>query len=172
MLISIFLILISLLAIAYQDFNSRSVYWWWFIVLFLGAITITTSKHPDGFNWTNILVNACLVILVSATAALYYFIRYTGRAFGKLKNSIGLGDFAMLPTLIVIFSPVNFLLFFIATILVGIIGSVITIAFKKKNTSIPLSGYWAVSLLVCMIGLSFNSINLYNDSWFYLWLQI
>nr|WP_319570060.1 hypothetical protein [uncultured Draconibacterium sp.] len=172
MLIGIGLTLISLIAIAYQDFTSRSVYWWWFIVLFLGAITFTISKDTEGVEWTNILVNVCLVLLVSAAAGLYYFLRYTGRALGKLKNSIGLGDFAMLPTLILIFSPFNFLLFFIATILVSIIGSVITVVLKKKNTSIPLAGYWAVSLLFCVTASSFNIINLYNDSWIYLWLQI
>nr|WP_319511357.1 hypothetical protein [uncultured Draconibacterium sp.] len=172
MLIGIGFTLISLIAIAWQDFASRSVYWWWFIVLFVGTISFTISKHPEGFNWINILVNVCLVLLVSATAALYYFIRYTGRAFGKLKTSIGLGDFAMLPSLILIFSPVNFLLFFITTIVVGIIGSVISVALKKNNTNIPLAGYWAVSLLVCVIGSSFKNINLNNDSWIYLWLQI
>nr|WP_320022264.1 hypothetical protein [uncultured Draconibacterium sp.] len=172
MLIGIGLTLISLIAIACQDFSSRSVYWWWFIVLFVGAITHTISKHPDGFSWTNILVNVCLVLLVSAAAALYYFVRYKGSAFGKLKNSIGLGDFAMLPTLVLVFSPVNFLLFFIATIVISIIGSVITVALTKKNTNIPLAGYWAVSLLFCVIGSSFSNINLYNDSWIYLWLQI
>ena len=163
---------LSLGFIAVQDFVSRSVYWWLFVFLFIGVLFFLPGIEEQPFNLSAVLANICLLLMVVSLTGMYYFVVYRRLAFSKIKGSVGLGDLLMLPVFIVSFSPVNFIFFFIVSIVIALVGSIIQGVIRKGINTIPLAGYWSLMLLICFIGAWAGFINLKDDSWFYLWQQI
>ncbi len=162
----------SLGLIALQDFVSRSVYWWLFPLLFIGVLIFLPEIENETFNISYVLANMCLLLLVVSLTGIYYFFVYRRLALSKIEGSVGLGDLLMLPVFIVSFSPFNFILFFIASIVVALVGYIIQGMIKNDMNTVPLAGYWAVLLMICFLGSWVGDFSLKDDSWFYLWQQI
>ncbi|HBL77413.1 MAG: hypothetical protein A2W90_21410 [Bacteroidetes bacterium GWF2_42_66] len=93
---------------------------------------------------------------------IYYLFRYKTGAFHKIRSSIGSGDVLIIPLFIFSFSPFNFIVFYMISLILSLIFS-LTINFFRKNTTIPLAGIQAIVLAACHIFHITGFINMQND---------
>lgn len=161
------LILLNLALICYQDMRYRAVYWICFPVL---AIVMFILKYnQSGIN--NALSDATYGILFLALQMLilwgYFSIK--NKTLVNLTNDyLGWGDVLFLLALPFYLSPVNYILFYLGSLIAVLLYILITKAISQKaqNPHIPLAGLQAVLLLIVMTTDYFSSkLLLYDDSW-------
>lgn len=148
-------IILVLAGMVYQDFRYRGIYWWLFpllLILFIveGALStaFTEMIRAAGCNVFFLMVQ---VILLSG-----YISVKTGRLTNIFKGYLGLGDLLFLLSISFCFSFLNFVLFYLVSLLLVIL---FTLLFgkreKTKNEKIPLAGYQALLLLVVLLASHF-----------------
>ena len=98
-----------------------------------------------------------------------YFSMKNKRFINITHQYLGLGDILFLMAITFYLSPVNYVLFYIGSLIVVLLYTLTQqVLLKKVNPQIPLAGLQA--LLLCFI-LVFSLINpsfkLYTDSWIY-----
>ena len=159
------LILIGLLGVVVvQDFKSRAISWFLIPLLFIGFIGYALLKMEIielltyfGINLTLVLTNLLVVTLV---------ISIKEKKFTNiLTNYLGLGDVLFFLVLTVVFSPFNFLAFYLGSILLTAIvyGGIMLIS-KQKKMLIPLAGAMSLLLIISIIVEQFvPSIQFYQD---------
>jgi hypothetical protein len=112
------------------------------------------------------IMNLGFLVLNSVFIIIYYSIK-NKNIINPLGKYIGLGDVLFYIGITLLFSPVNFIMFFI-------IGLFITLSFyliryqavKSTNRKIPLAGFVSI-ILIALIGLSqIFGLDLRNDSFF------
>lgn len=158
-------ILIGLLSIIiYQDFKSREISWFLIPLLFVAGIA-NALYHIELFEFTSYVgINLSIIILNLLGVTLFISLKEK-----KLKNIIdsylGLGDVLFFLVLTTIFSPFNFILFFIGSILITSIVYVGVILFKQqKQTLIPLAGAMSLLLVIALVVQYIHpSFNFYQD---------
>jgi hypothetical protein len=136
-----------LIAICIQDLYQRRVSWYLFpalaMLLFMGNAGITA---------TDMLINAGFILLVFSMLSLWFSVRLR-RPVNLFKEHIGLGDLLLLLCLVVYFTPVNFFLFYLASLFVISAGAGIYLALKKPGSfTIPLAGLQGLILLLLLLG--------------------
>lgn len=161
----------GLTGIAFQDFKSRAVYWWWFPVTFLGLIGILKSFYGTFLFVEDSIMNLGITMVVASLTALGYMVRKGLSGLITLRGSIGLGDLVMVPMLMYCFSPLNYLVFFISSLVVAIIGYLIWTSKSRTIDTIPLAGCWSVMLFIALTLTITGLIDIRNDNWIYLWLM-
>lgn len=161
-ILQIVLILIFLL-IFYQDIKHREVTWFLFLFIFFISFLIAYTRLPIRVIIIYNLINLLLVSTILLSTTLYFSIRKK-RLLNIVNKQIGLGDIVFFYSVIPLFSPLNFTLFFIISLLFSL---VLHISFKKTyNTNhtslIPLAGYMSIFSILAFIS-SFLGVNLYDD---------
>jgi hypothetical protein len=145
-----FLLFITSLAIAYQDFKTRMISVW-LIVLF-GILNLLLYLLSN--SWYQLLENGifCFTYFLFSYLVIHLFYFIKTKRFGKLlDHKIGWGDVLLILLTGICLEPVSLIYFFTFTFLVSI---VIYTFFLKTNKRIPLAGV----LVVCYI--------VYLFSWF------
>ncbi|PCI94578.1 MAG: hypothetical protein COB15_13740 [Flavobacteriales bacterium] len=159
------LILIGLLGVVVvQDFKSRAISWFLIPLLFIGFIGYALLKMEIielltyfGINLTLVLTNLLVVTLVISIKEK--------KPTNILTNYLGLGDVLFFLVLTVVFSPFNFLAFYLGSILLTAIvyGGIMLIS-KQKKMLIPLAGAMSLLLIISIIVEQFvPSIQFYQD---------
>ena len=153
----IYLFLVLLLIIFYQDLKERQV----FLLVLLIAIVLGTFMYFKNslleIYVLNILTNSMLLLLLIFTIYLYSKL--------KLKkpflDSIGLGDLLFFLVLALGYPTVTFLIILSISL---IFSSIVFLILKPKLTqkSVPLAGFQALFLfLILFINLIFDVVNIY-----------
>lgn len=156
---------IGLLSIAYQDFKDRTVYWFLFPFLFVVLGILSTAKTGIEQTGMNALVNSAFVALQLLLATTYFSLK-NGKLTNLFANYFGVGDLLFLFSISVGFSFVNFIAFYIISLLLTIL-LFIAVVIKQQNRAyqIPLAGAQALFyLLLLTIYTINNSFNLLSDS--------
>ncbi|HMR84417.1 MAG TPA: hypothetical protein PKE30_14840 [Niabella sp.] len=147
-----FIIVILLLSIAYMDLKERCVYLSLFIGLFATIFIYTLLQRGWIAVLYQLLFNAGIVLLITLFLLLFYLIK--GKTTGEVINrKLGVGDIVFWISITPLFSAVNFLLFFIASLLV-ILLLVLCILFDNRDKevkTIPLAGYQSVILALVLL---------------------
>src|SRR5580693_9019299 len=115
------LVAITLSMIAYQDCRSRSVYWWCFPVLAIGGLIMSLIKlgAPVLF-FQYLFMNLFFLTLQLAVLKVYFVLRHRKNA-AMINKKIGSGDLLFLAAVSFFFSPVNFLVFYLCSLLFTIV---------------------------------------------------
>lgn len=163
--IALLIILIGLLSIVtYQDFKSRAISWFLiplllitFIVYGITVIDITeyiTFFSLNVFMLLNILIGTTIVISIKEK-----------KLTNIIDNYLGLGDILFFFILTTLFSPINYFIFLIGSILLfSIIFSINLLISKKKKALFPLAGAMSVLLIITITAQQFtSSFNFYQD---------
>jgi hypothetical protein len=150
-----------------QDIKHRQISWWLipvlaFIIL-LKALTIIAFKELLYFFIVNFAFFLTQLLLLTV-----YFSLKNKRYVNIINSYLGIGDILFIIVICMFFSPVNFIFFYIGSLMITLIGILIyKIIKKRKEEEIPLAGAMAFMLA---IGLLFNNlyqpINFYNDQLF------
>lgn len=155
----------TLLSIAWQDFTQRAVYWLLFPLLFLVVGILSAAKISIEQTGINVLLNSAFIALQMLLATVYFSVK--NRKLTNIFSSyLGLGDLLLLFSISAGFSFLNFIAFYISSLLVTIL-IFIAVVIKKQNQSyqIPLAGAQALIYLLLLSITTFGkSFNLLNDS--------
>lgn len=149
------LITISLLTILIQDIKHRAVTWWLFPVLFC-------LSYFYQF-WTMNFFLSNLVFIFIQLICLYLYFSSKQKKFIPIQSlPLGLGDILMFFVLALWFSPINFMLFFVGSLLLTILA---TIVLQRTKKTIPLAGVHAFMLLFMVFMKETISPRIFTDSW-------
>ncbi len=144
---------IILFAIAYQDLKTRSVSWYLFPLLALsgGALTFSELRSP-GLLLYYIAINCGFLVLQYLLLKLWLFLR-NGRNTTVIDHSIGKGDLLFLLATCCFFSPVNFILFYMLSLLFSLLLYIFIRRwhfFSGDFKTVPLAGLQAGFLILVL----------------------
>jgi len=135
--------------IAFQDFSQRSVTLWVLVVLLAASSGLSWTES----NWNSLLhktyPTAGFLILVLAVLLLYY--RIKGQKIKDVVDQkLGMGDILFLAAVIPLFSLTGFIVFFLSSLIIILIGALVYEKTTRKGTLIPLAGLQALCLITTL----------------------
>lgn len=161
--------LLSLAFICYQDLVYRAVYWLCFPVL--AGVMFMLKYKLSGLQ--EALTNAAYglaFLLVQLLVLWSYFSIKNKKVINLTNDYLGWGDVLFLAALPFYLSPVNYILFYVASLIAVLLYTFVVASLKDKasNPHIPLAGLQAALLVLAML-VDFVSpkFMLYDDSWLY-----
>lgn len=157
---------IALSMIAYEDWRSRSVYWFWFPVLAIAGLVMSLIElRGTAPLFRNLLLNLAFLTVQLAVLKVYFFMRNRKNA-GIIDKRIGSGDLLFLAAAGFFFSPLNFILFYIGSLLFTIAAWSMYTGFKKTGPpTMPLAGLQSVFFIACLLISLVSNYSLLNDDW-------
>jgi hypothetical protein len=166
-LVAQILIVLILSAIFFQDLKSRSVYWFWFPLLMVLFIAAAYGLHHKPMNeiLASSLTNMGFILLQLLLVSLYFSIK-NKRLINITKDLLGWGDVLFLLSIAFYLSLLNYILFYIFSLLAVLLLWLISLLFHKKHEQIPLAGLQAILFIVCL-GMDWlgPQRDLTNDYW-------
>lgn len=161
-------IITVLLLISFQDLRSRSVYWFWFPILlglFLSADILEEHRSFSAIGQTSV-VNCIFLVLQFLLLSLYFSVK-NRRWVNIMTDLLGWGDVLLLLCIAFYLPVLNFLFFYIASLVVVlVIWFFWQVVSKGENKHIPLAGLQAMMfglfLLACRFLLHGNVA---DDTW-------
>lgn len=154
-------ILLSLI-IFYQDMKERAVSWFLFPALAVSIFLLTIFKNNFEIILSNILFNLGFIALQIISLTLW--ISFKNKRFVNIfTNYFGVGDLLFFIAISSYFSPVNFVLFFVISLL-SILVLWIFVSKRIRERNIPLAGLMsAVMTIVFVLNFAFPEICFQND---------
>jgi len=168
MLIAEILALMCLLFIGYQDLRYRAVYWICFPIVASLFLLIKTDK----IGWYVSMQEAVFGLLFFALQFFLLWIYFSVKEKKRValtSGYLGWGDVLFLVAVSFYFSPFNYIIFYVLSMVLVLIYAIITrLVQSKKHLEIPLAGLQALMLSILII-LTFFYPNLipYDDTWIY-----
>lgn len=154
-------ILLILMVMGLQDFRYRAISWYAFPLL---AILMLLGNKD--FSITEAFVNICFLLINFSLATLIISLN-NQRFTNLLKSHIGWGDLLMLLCLSLYFSPVNFFVFYLSSLVfIAIATGTYMLLAKPKNYTIPLAGMQGMLLFACILSASLFDVKINNVQWF------
>ncbi|MEN0057115.1 MAG: hypothetical protein AAGC65_25785 [Mucilaginibacter sp.] len=149
-----------------QDMRSRAVYWLLFPVLILLFI----AERSLQLSFTALLGPTLINIsfLSAQLFLLWFWFSFRRKQSVDLTGQLlGLGDILFLVSIAFCFSILNFIIFYVISLLLIAIGWLLWQTFlKEENKFLPLAGLQAFLLMLCLIADWLSSvINLTDDQW-------
>jgi len=150
--------LLSLLAIAYQDFKERKVSLYLFI-LTLFCVSLLYYRYSNTLEFfANTSINLSLVLLIIGILLAYSWFKLKQRLF----EVFGLGDALFFLVLAYGFPPITFVVLFVSSLIFALL-LFFLLKPKLSNKTVPLAGLQAIFLtLVFSLNWVFHLVNLYQ----------
>ncbi len=156
-------LLVILLLIFYQDLRFQAVSWIFFLLGFLinSVLAVKSLSFPD------ILLNMVIILLFIffqlAIIYLFSWVKFKKR-INIFSSVFGLGDLLFLIMILPVFSPLNFILFFIVSLVFTLLVFVALKGFNLlKIKKVPLAGLQSLFLFLVILFQIFIKFSLYND---------
>ena len=145
-------ILIGLLGIVvFQDFKSREISWFLIPLLLIGFAVYGLQQIRMEEFATYFGINLMLVMLNLLCVTLFISLKEK-KPTNILKHHLGLGDVLFFLVLTLVFSPFNFIFFYLGSILLtALIYGGLIVFNKKKKVLVPLAGAMSLMLIVTML---------------------
>jgi hypothetical protein len=164
MMVALSIILICLLAVVvFQDFKSRTISWFLIPLLLMGFVGFAFLQINTTELLTYVGINLYIVFTTLLGATLIISIK--NKKLTNIVNTyLGLGDVLFFVVLATVFSPINFILFFIGSIFISsiIFGSITLL--RKKQILTPLAGAMSVLLIITIVTVQFiPTLHFYQD---------
>ncbi len=167
MLLLKILILAVLLMIFFQDIKDRTVFWFWFPWLAILFIALRLSHHQLFAEvWQPALINCTFLIFQFLIVSIYFSIKKR-RLVNLMDGFFGWGDILFLLCTACYLSMLNFLFFYVASLLAALVIWLLWQAIsKEKNKHIPLAGFQAIVFTVFLAtDWWIKPFDLTNDAW-------
>jgi hypothetical protein len=139
--------IIGILAgMAYQDFRYRGIYWWMFPILAI-LFGFHTLHSTNLKSMVSAATSSCLFIGVQLLILTIYLSLKRSRMINIFSGFFGLGDFLFLVAISVGFSFLNFVVFYMTSLLLVVLWSLVSPNKSEGQANkIPLAGYQALLL--------------------------
>lgn len=167
MLLTKIIAVIILLLVCIEDMRYRAVHWFWFPLL---TVILLISKLADSSNsvYMNMLLPAAFnisFILIQFLLVTIYFSIKNNRLINITNGLLGWGDICFIASISFYLSPINFVLFYIVSLIIILIGWLLYSFFNQnKQQRIPLAGLQAVLFVFILLTSCLKpSVKLTND---------
>jgi hypothetical protein len=113
----------------------------------------------------NASVNGLLLLIQMLFILLYFLIKNEKKS---LKQKLGPGDILFLLSCCFLFSPFNFILFYIISLLFSLLLHLLFLQnsyYTKHHKTVALAGWQACFLVLTILIVSIMNKNLYSDNW-------
>ena len=155
--------LIILAVIVYQDFKYFGISWILFPCVLISFISMVMINGNINTLLLNTGFNLGFLILLSGSVMLYVYIKEKG--FKNISKYIGSGDLLFLLMVSVLLSPVNFILFNLASFMIILLVSGTVRIFRKIPQRIPMAGFQALLLfIIILLSYILSDITLFDDT--------
>jgi ABC-type uncharacterized transport system permease subunit len=153
-----------LAGIAVQDFRRRAFAWWWLPLLCAGFAWMSVTHAQDELLY-HFAVNMAFVGL--QLVLLYAWFSLRARKLVRLIDThIGLGDVLLFVCLALLFSPVNFIVFFCISLVFALLVAIgVKLLRPDASPLIPLAGLLAFPVAFCCMASVWFDFNLHDDTW-------
>jgi hypothetical protein len=156
-----------LLLVFVQDIGTKSVYWVLFPVLTALFILLHIVQHHSfAQTWQPVVINVSFLIIQFLIISVYFSIK--NRTWINITDGfLGWGDILLLLSIAFYLSVLNFLFFYISSLIVSLlIWLGWQVLSKERNKHIPLAGFQALIFIVILAGdWWFKLFDLTNDNW-------
>jgi len=157
------IIIILLILIIYQDFKFRAFSWILLPALFVAIISTNLLEHELLHVLNSSILNFSFLVIQFCVISIYFSIKQN-RVIKIADHYIGWGDILLWVALCPLFSTINFILFYISSSIIVLIGwGLFRIASKNKNHFIPLAGGVSLLMIVCYLNKYFMEVNFYSN---------
>jgi hypothetical protein len=149
--------------VAWQDYKYRGISW----MVFPLMLGIVVADVWFGSKWESIfiywLANLSFVVLMLVGVTFYFSVK-NKRLVNIADTYLGWGDILFFIFLALFFSPLNFMIFLIISLLFVLI---LVLVYKKIAQNIPLAGIQSTLLLLVLLSREFGlQIDPMDDLWF------
>ncbi len=161
--IDIYTILL-LLIIVIQDIRHRAIFWFLIPLLFIAFAAKGLLLLPITQLIRNFSINIGFVFFQLVILIIYISVKNKRPVF-IINSHLGLGDVLFLVVMCIVFSPVNFIVFYVGSLIFSLIAFIsYMLTTRKASENIPLAGMIAI-LLVALIIVNwvFPEMNFYKD---------
>jgi len=139
-------LVLTLLAMAWQDFRYRGISWYHFLTL---GVFLCLSKGR--FTSGEVLINLVFLGMVFGLLTAWFSFK-EGRLLNLFSAHIGLGDLLFLLCIALYFSFSSFFLFYLLSTLLILIGVGIYLFWSKPESfTVPLAGLQSLLLLTALM---------------------
>lgn len=130
-----------LLAIAWEDFRSRTVRIYWFLGLFAALLYLQIIGGSVAFTIEKYAINLLFILFILVVLHVYYAVKM-GRWIWIMDKRMGWGDIVFLICIAGVWSLAGFVAFMVLSLLFSLI---IFIALVKRHAStVPLAGLQSI----------------------------
>ncbi len=170
LLIADLLIFFSLIVIVFQDFKQRQISWFLIPLALTGVLIRSMTSENNNLN--NFLFNITFISVQLVLLTIYFSIK-NKKFLNIIDTCLGLGDVLFFVVVSAFFSPLNFIVFYVCSMILTLTGIIVyNLLSKKRTKDIPLAGAMAVVLIVLLTTtLVFPHIDFYNDTYLLTKLQ-
>ena len=147
-------ILFLLGIVAFQDFKTRSVYWFVFPLLFISAVLFNYEEYCS-LLVKEFLFNQFFVIFQFALISIYFALKHK-KMVNITHSYIGWGDILFLLSIAPLFCLSNYIIFYVFSLLFALIFYYIYFIFSNSPGSIPLAGLQALFLICILLMVKFS----------------
>jgi hypothetical protein len=158
------LILFSLILIVFQDFKQRQISWF-LIPLSFAGFAYKASLYKDS-SIADFLLNTGFILLQLICITIYFSIK-NKKFLNIIDTHLGLGDILFFVVICTVFSPLNFIAFYMISMISTLLAIIAYNLFSSRQTKdIPLAGAMAGALIILMITTwAIPGIDFYNDGY-------
>jgi hypothetical protein len=157
------LLMVLLIAIAWQDYKYRGVSWFIFPLLLSIAVFDLWICNKLAFFLPLLGINISFILMLLFSVTVYFSIK-NRKAVNIADTYLGWGDILFFVLLGVMLSPLNFMLFLVTSLLLILI---LVSVYRKIAQNIPLAGIQASLLFMVLLAREFGfDIDLLDDYWF------
>jgi hypothetical protein len=156
-----------LLVVVYEDFTDRAVHFW----LFPFMIVLALLLDMDHLCWGHLAINFGVIGIQLIVLSAYFSFKHK-QYINITQLYLGWGDILFWLVLCCLFSPLNFIVFYMLSLCLAIVCSVLIPVFHARGARIPLAGLQALVLFVCLAFAHYKEIALRNDELILEWLLI
>jgi len=162
-------IIVTFSIIIYQDFKHRAISWWLIPLMLILGFGQSLTFHDWQISLSFFFQN-CLFLFFQLIILFLYFSIKEKRLVNIVDSWLGLGDILFFVGLTTLFSLINFVAFFIGSIITTLLFFIIASQFNEKLKTIPLAGGMAACYIILLIFLNLNPTILYQDEYLLSWL--
>lgn len=159
-------LMICLFFIVFQDFRQREISWFFIPLLLAGFIYTAMYKENAGIAFKYILFNLSFIIIQLVLLTIYMSVK-NKKLVNIVNTYIGIGDILFFAVIAAAFSPFNFIVFYLISTILTLLGFALFNLLKGSSREIPLAGAMAGAMMILMImNFCVPELNFYNDDFF------
>lgn len=158
--------------ICYEDLKFRAVKWMLFPVVWILGMVHSVKLH-NSFATTSIHLAVNYFLIGFNLLVLLLYSKWKNN---KLSDLMGTGDVLFLFAAAAFFSPFNFLVYCIISLLLTLLLHVLFLyhrLYPNNEKTVPLAGFQAIALAITVMAVAaYPGLNINDDTWLLYKLQL
>ena len=149
---SLLFVVVVLAVMSFRDLVSREIEVYYFLLMAVAVLVFCIERTNAGTLLQNILLNSLQLALLIACLTGYYRVRSGSSVRNFFSTKLGVGDLLFWIICTPLFTPVNFLLWMVLSLLFSLVASACMLLVSRKNRlTVPLAGIQAVTLIIVLV---------------------